>query len=155
MADAAVRAGHTVRLLDLMFAKDPLSAVRAELRRRPARAVGVSVRNLDNNDMRDPQAFAGEAQDIVRAVRAESQAPVALGGAGVGVMPEAMLARTGADVAAVGDGATIFPQWLNALEHQASLDTVPGLAWRRNGGTVRSAPRSAATGSPCRTIAAG
>lgn len=54
VAEATAAAGHEVRLLDLMFAGDPHQAVARELRRFPAEVIGVSQRNLDNNDMLHP-----------------------------------------------------------------------------------------------------
>jgi hypothetical protein len=53
-AEAADRAGHTVRLLDLMFASDPLRAIESALRKASYDIIGLSVRNIDNNDMREP-----------------------------------------------------------------------------------------------------
>ena len=57
MAEAAEQAGHRVRLLDLMFFKDPLNALESELRESRPDLIGISVRNIDNNDMKNPFEF--------------------------------------------------------------------------------------------------
>ncbi|MHB8067164.1 MAG: B12-binding domain-containing radical SAM protein [Desulfobaccales bacterium] len=128
-ADAAARAGHRVRVLDLMFAPRPLQAVEAALRSSAPDLVGLSVRNLDNNDMQAPVEFVTELATITWTVRQFSTAPLVLGGPAVGVMPEPLLRRTGADWAVLGDGETVFPLLLNALEYGGNVPEVPRLAW--------------------------
>lgn len=113
-AEAAERAGHTVRLVDLMFARDPLAMLRAELSRRRPDVVGLSVRNLDNAEWSTPESFVPDAVAAAGEARAAG-VPVLLGGAGVGVMAEALLAATGALAAVAGDGEEAFPSALAEL----------------------------------------
>lgn len=54
VAEAAERAGHGVRVLDMMFARDPLAALRRELDGFRPEVVGISARNIDNADMLAP-----------------------------------------------------------------------------------------------------
>ncbi|MBI5017231.1 MAG: radical SAM protein [Deltaproteobacteria bacterium] len=127
-AEAAERAGHRVRLLDLLSEGDPLGRLRAKLSRRRADVVGLSVRNLDNAEWSAPASYVPAAAQAVAAAKAAG-ARVVLGGAGVGVMAEALLARTGADAAVAGDGEDAFPAVLEALD---SGGADPGAAvWRR------------------------
>jgi hypothetical protein len=107
LAEAAVAAGHRVRLLDLMFQTDLAGALAAALHRDPPEVVGLSVRNLDNNDMQAPVEFVTELAEIARTVQRLSDAPLVLGGPALGVMPEALLRLTGA--AAAGRGRQSQP----------------------------------------------
>ena len=133
VAEAAARAGHRVRLLDLMFRRRPLSDLEAELRHVPPDVIGLSVRNLDNNDMQAPVEFVTELAGTARTIRGLSPAPLVLGGPAVGVMPEALLRLTGASFAVLGDGETVFPALLEALDQGGDVTGVPRLAWLENG----------------------
>jgi hypothetical protein len=50
VAAAARDAGHEVMGIDLMFALDPVSEVRDSVRRFRPDCIGLSVRNIDNQD---------------------------------------------------------------------------------------------------------
>ena len=81
VAEACERAGHRVAMLDLMFETQPHEAVgNAILSSRPD-VVGLSVRNIDNNDMRETAFFLEDLRRIVNAVRGHTNVPVILGGA--------------------------------------------------------------------------
>lgn len=128
VADACERAGHTVTLLDLMFERDAFAAVRnAVLSSRPD-VVGLSVRNIDNNDMRDPVFFLDGVRQLVIAVRELTAAPVILGGAALSVMPEEIMRFTGVSCAVLGDGEVRFPQLLARMGRGEPFDDLPGIA---------------------------
>src|SRR5512143_1205390 len=86
VAEAAERAGHSVRLLDLMFEADPLRAIKAELGGAAFDVIGLSVRNIDNVEMGWPRYFIDELTRLVDAIRAETEAPIIMGGTAVAVM---------------------------------------------------------------------
>ena len=44
-----------MRLLDLMFAGDPLAAIRREVESFQPDVIGLSIRNIDNNDVQSPK----------------------------------------------------------------------------------------------------
>ncbi len=142
-AEAAAAAGHRVELLDLMFQADPLGAVAAALWRFPAEVIGLSFRNLDNNDMQAPTEYVTELANLARTVQRLSPAPLVLGGPAVGIMPEALLRCTGASFAILGDGEAAFPALLGALDHSGGFSQVPRLAWLEDGLYRQSAPSRA------------
>ncbi len=144
-AEAAERAGHEVRFLDLMFSHDPLGAVEDALIGRGADVVGLSVRNIDNNDMRTPAFFAGELGPLVETVRKWTDAAVVLGGAAVGVMPEELLRHTGAECAVPGDGEAVFPELLQNIA-RGDFRKTPGVAWIEDGVFRKNPARSKFTG---------
>jgi radical SAM superfamily enzyme YgiQ (UPF0313 family) len=148
VAEAAERAGHRVRLLDLMFRRHPEEALAAELRANPPDVVGLSVRNIDNNDVQEPVFFARELAGIVRAIRRRTDAPVVLGGAALGVMPGELLRLTGADFAVTGEGDRRFPELLENISRPEGIEKTAGVAWLKDG-TLRTTPQSPPALSAC------
>jgi hypothetical protein len=127
VAEAAERAGHQVRLLDLMFEKRPAGALaRAVADWRPE-VVGLSIRNIDTNDAHNPIVLADEAAELAQTIRRHSCATLVLGGAALGVMPGQLLRRTGAQWAVVSDGDVVFPQLLDALSQGHDPRGIPGV----------------------------
>lgn len=128
IAETAQNAGYKVRLLDLMFERDPMKTVQEELRRFKPDVVGFSIRNIDNNDMQSPSFYIKELLPIIKAVRSEVSVDIILGGAAVSVMPEALLRYTGASFAVTGDGETVFIELLNRLSEGRSPKDLPGVS---------------------------
>ncbi|HHT9113116.1 MAG TPA: B12-binding domain-containing radical SAM protein [Candidatus Wunengus sp. YC65] len=129
VAEAAERASHKVRVLDLMFDQNPLYTLESELNESNPDFIGLSVRNIDNNDMQHPVAFFKDLKPLMDTIRSNTPAPVALGGAAVSVMPEELLRYTGADCAVLGDGEVVFPKLLSALSQGEIPGRLPGIAW--------------------------
>jgi radical SAM superfamily enzyme YgiQ (UPF0313 family) len=129
VAEAAAEAGHRVRLLDLMFARSPDQAVAAAIEEWRPEAIGLSVRNIDNNDMMQPAFYPPELLPIIEIIRSRCKAPVILGGAAVSVMPEELLRFTGANCAICGEGEVVFPELLDWLAKGSMPEDLPGLAW--------------------------
>ena len=129
VAEACERAGHRVTLLDLMFDRDPLQTVRDAVRTVKPDAVGLSVRNIDNNDMRDTAFFLEDLRRMVNAVREQCGAPVILGGSALAVMPEAILRFAEVSCGVLGDGETVFPLLLERIAEGEPFGDVPGMAW--------------------------
>ena len=50
VASALEAAGHTVRVEDLCFARDPHAAARRAVRQARPDVIGVGIRNIDNSD---------------------------------------------------------------------------------------------------------
>jgi radical SAM superfamily enzyme YgiQ (UPF0313 family) len=127
VAQAASGAGHDVRLLDLVFEKDCPGRLSRELVAWRPDVVGLSIRNIDTNDVRNPAVLVDEAAALVATVRTRSKAPMVLGGAALGVMARDILTRTRADWAVIGDGEVVFPQLLAALQAGGDPAEVPGV----------------------------
>ncbi len=133
VAEAAERAGHGVRLLDLMFEHDSTQAVESALRRHSYDIIGLSIRNIDNNDIQHPAFFLKDLKPIVRTIRTFSNAPIVLGGAALGVMPGEILRYCGASYAIVGEGARTFVSLLKAISSGNPPYSIPGVAWIEDG----------------------
>lgn len=124
----ALRAlGHDVAFLDLLSEADPRGAVIREVRSRNPGAVGISIRNLDDQNRQDPRFLLARALEVVGACREATSAPVILGGPGFSILPAQALAFLGADYGVRGDGEEAFPALLEALEAGRDPCEVPGV----------------------------
>lgn len=149
VAQAAETAGHEVQLLDLMFKKDPVGALQSSVRTFQPHVVGLSVRNIDNNDMRNTAALYRPVSLLVNTVRSHGEATVVIGGPAVGVMPEPLLRNTRADYAVIGDGEAIFPELLWQMERGGDPDQTPGVAYVEDGRYVRRPAEPRPLGGEC------
>jgi radical SAM superfamily enzyme YgiQ (UPF0313 family) len=129
IAETAQNAGYKVRLLDLMFERNPLNTVQEELKRFNPDVVGFSIRNIDNNDMQSPSFYIKEILPLIDTVKRKIPANIILGGAAVSVMPEALLRYTRASFAVTGDGETVFIKLLERLSEGRSPKDLPGVSW--------------------------
>lgn len=151
VAEAAERAGHEVHLLDLMFSRDTRAAVLTAVTASRPDVVGLSVRNIDNNAMTDPRFYLDELRELAEIIRLATAAPLVLGGASLGVMPEQILRFCPAALCGVtGEGETVFPLLLERLSRGKAPAGVPGVA-ALDGGIFASSPRPGGQGAPaCR-----
>ncbi len=133
VAEAAERAGHSVTLVDLMFSADPPGAIETVLGRTHYDLVGLSVRNIDNNDMQGTEFYIDDLALLVTTIRSCTDAPIVLGGASLMVMPEEILRATEADCAVIGDGEVTFPRLLDRMARGEPCEDLPGVAFLKDG----------------------
>ncbi len=125
---AAVRAaGHKAVVLDLLAAGDPRAAIERTVQSERPDAIGISVRNVDDQCMERPRFLLEQAIGVVAACRNCSPAPLVLGGAGYSIFPAAALAYLGADLGVCGEGERVFPALLSRLERGADPSDLPGV----------------------------
>ncbi len=143
VAEAAERAGHSVTMLDLMFANDPIRAVEAVLQQEEFGLIGLSVRNIDNNDMYRPVFYIDDLVPLITAIRRQTGTPVVLGGASLTVMPEEILRAAGAECAVIGEGEATFPRLIERMERRESWEDLPGIAFVKDGVFRKNPPPGA------------
>jgi radical SAM superfamily enzyme YgiQ (UPF0313 family) len=124
---ATKQAGHDVALLDLMFVDDPLEEIRKKISQHAPEAIGISVRNIDDQNRQNPVFLLEKVRDVVNQCRSESTAPIILGGAGYSLFPDAVLAYLKADFGIEGDGEAVFPLLLDRLLNGTDPSDLPGL----------------------------
>jgi radical SAM superfamily enzyme YgiQ (UPF0313 family) len=127
MAAATQKAGHGVAMLDLMTEKDTLSALKSAIEGFRPDLIGLSVRNIDDQNMEHPRFLLDPVKEIVAGCRSLSEAPIVLGGAGYSLFPEGALSFLGADMGIQGEGEVVFPDLIERIERGASLLGLPGL----------------------------
>ena len=104
VAGAARRAGHDVRFLDLLTCADPSGSVTHAIDAFAREAIGISVRNIDDQNRDQPRFLLAQIRPVGDACRASSAAPIILGGPGFSIFPDATLRYLGADFGIAGDG---------------------------------------------------
>jgi radical SAM superfamily enzyme YgiQ (UPF0313 family) len=127
VAVAARKAGHQVELLDLMGNTDHLATLSKALARVVPQVIGISVRNVDNQNMGKTRFLLSSVRKIISRCRLYSDAPIVVGGAGFSIFPVAALHYLGADLGICGEGEMAFPQLLKTLEHGGDLSHLAGL----------------------------
>lgn len=141
VASALDAAGHRVRLLDLCFARDPVTTAREAASAFKPDIIGVSVRNIDNSDAIALRHYTPEARGVLHALRnAAPAARVIAGGAAFGVAPEALFRDLGVDYAVAGDGERASVALVNALTSAVAIEALPGLVRERDGTVVFTPP---------------
>jgi radical SAM superfamily enzyme YgiQ (UPF0313 family) len=133
VAQATMDQGHEVEWLDLMAERDPDKVVMRTLERFQPQAIGVSVRNIDDQNMANPRFLLEQAREAVRFCRSVSASPIVLGGAGYSLFPDSSLEYLGADMGIQGEGESAFPLLIEAVERGRPLSGVPGLYLRGRG----------------------
>jgi histone acetyltransferase (RNA polymerase elongator complex component) len=87
VAAACRKAGHDVVLLNLMFAGDTPSAIQDCGEGFRPEVIGISVRNIDDQNMADPKFLLPPVREVVKTCRRRSAAPIIVGGAGYSIFP--------------------------------------------------------------------
>lgn len=139
---AATPQRHEKLFWDLCFEADPLGTVARNLREQRPELVAIGLRNLQNMDYTDVTANLDAYRALVRTVRANSAAPIVLGGGGFSVTPQALMLDLGADYGIAGEGERAFPRLLDELESpRPALQNVERLYSRADGGLRYSGGR--------------
>jgi len=127
VAAACRRAGHEAVLLNLMFERDPVAALQKCVEEFRPEVIGISVRNVDDQNMASPKFLLTAARDVVATCRRLSGAPIVVGGPGYSMFPESALRFLQADMGIRGEGETVFPELLERLESRADPYGLPGV----------------------------
>ncbi len=139
-ADLLWERGLLPRLLDLCFEGNPDRALRETLSGEAYLLVGLTLRNTDDCYLASGDDFLPEFARLAELVRHHSKAPLAVGGSGYSVFPEAVLHTVGADFGIIGDGEVALAQLATVLCGEGELADVPGLVWHDNGRLRRNPP---------------
>ncbi len=136
----AISTRHEVRCLDLNCLGEDQALEQAVVAWDPE-IVGLSLRNVDNTDSRDPRSFMEEYRELALRVRRCTGAPIVLGGSGFTLFPDEAMALLEADYGVVGEGERLEPL-LEALASGRDPAGVPGVitARRQGGGGPPAAP---------------
>lgn len=131
VAEAAVRAGMEVSILDLALCEDPPTAIREHFASRSPSLIGLSFRNVDDCFWPSAQWFVPGLAQLVQDLRRLSDAPIVVGGVGFSVFARQVVEHTGADFGIRGDGETATIALYRELRNGRDYEKVPGLIWRQ------------------------
>jgi radical SAM superfamily enzyme YgiQ (UPF0313 family) len=127
VAAATQKTGHEVAMVDLMAEKDTGVVLKEAIEGFRPELVGISVRNIDDQNMERSRFLLDPVKEIVARCRNLSRATIVLGGAGYSLFPESALSFLGADMGIQGEGEEVFPEVIARIEQGASLLGLPGL----------------------------
>jgi radical SAM superfamily enzyme YgiQ (UPF0313 family) len=129
VAAATEKAGHKVRLLNLMVHGNSRKLLADAIQDFNPELIGLSVRNIDDQCKEAPKFLLEPVKEVVSCCRTFSGAPIVLGGAGYTIFPQSVLHYLGADMGIQGEGEQAFVQLIERLQQKADLTEVPGLFW--------------------------
>lgn len=107
--------------------------------------VGVSIRNIDGANSLDMTSFIPGYSEIMAAVRASTNAPVIMGGAGFSIFPEKLFQLLSPDYGITGEGEESLRQLILALNNYVAdgsqdkindYSKIEGLISKETGGLV-------------------
>jgi len=127
VAGALREAGHDVTFLDLLDSPDPDTDLRRTVAEGQPEVIGISVRNIDDQNAREPRFLLEKARGVVAACREASPSPIVLGGPGYSLFPREALAYLGADYGIRGDGERAFQVLLERLDEGRDPRGIPGI----------------------------
>jgi len=127
VATATRKSGHDVAMVDLMTEEDTRSVLRGAIEGFRPDMIGISVRNIDDQNMENPRFLLDPVKEVVAGCRSLSKATIVLGGAGYSIFPERALSFLGADMGIQGEGEMVFPGLIERMERGASLSGLAGL----------------------------
>ena len=127
VAAATRNAGHEVVLVNLMFEGDPKLILRSTLEVFRPQIIGISVRNIDDQNMPQPRFLLSPVREVVANCRSFSEAPIVLGGPGYSIFPESALRYLGADMGIQGEGEVVFPLLLDRIGKGGEVSDLPGI----------------------------
>lgn len=147
VAGAVREAGHEVQIFERLFAHDLNSQLANKLKDFQPDVVGVSIRLVFGDEL-DADAPLGtrhtdlrqQVKEITDIVRQNSNARIVMGGPGFNYYARDWLEYLGLDYGIRGEGEEAFPLFLERLEEGVDIFSVPGSAYRKNGGYQINSP---------------
>lgn len=116
IAAALAAAGYETEQFDFLASGESEELLAARIAAFAPDYLCLSLRNLDNCDSLSATGYPAIAKRLVEVIRKGSQAPVIIGGPAFSIMPEELLAYTGADYGIVGEGERLVCALLRDLE---------------------------------------
>lgn len=130
-----------VDLLDLCFSSDTVSPIEDYFAHNSVIAVGISLRNTDDTYFASQDFFIPELKEVIDCIKAQTKAPLILGGSGFSIMPEAILDYCDLDLGIWGEGEYSLPLLITKIASNQDCRDVPALVYRTRGGFHRNPPK--------------
>lgn len=124
---ALLARGFETRMINLMAAENTQNILKNAINEFYPDAIGISVRNIDTQDVKNPKFLLDPVKSMVDWCRTFSQSPVIIGGAGYSIFPEAVLDFLGADMGLKGEGEIVFPELLHRISAGLPITDIDGL----------------------------
>ncbi len=109
--------------------------------------VGLSLRNIDDNNLFSKNSFVEWYRTLARTVRESCDAVLVLGGAGFSIFPGLLLDELGADYGIKGEGEAALCDLVGCIAENRSPEGIEGLVFRTPEG-IKINPRTTFTRNP-------
>lgn len=117
IAGALEAGGHQTRQCDFLVSGKSNEALAAAVNEFRPDVVSLSLRNIDNVDSfsQETHWYLAQTKELVKVIRAQTAAPIVVGGAGFTIMPEAILDYLGCEHGVVGEGEGLICALVDGL----------------------------------------
>lgn len=109
------KAGLDVDFLDLLDCPNPIIAIKDTIKHSKPDYIGISIRNIDNQDMEKPIFYLTNIRDYINSIKETTSSVIILGGAGFSIFPKECLDYLDVNLGIVGEGEKTFPALINDL----------------------------------------
>ena len=106
-----LKEGYDIRVLDLCFEDDPVSATKNTLNDFQPDIIGISIRNLESSTT----FLIPTIKDVVDCCKDYGKGKIILGGTAFSITPEDILRYFGVDLGVIGEGEESVPELLRRL----------------------------------------
>jgi radical SAM superfamily enzyme YgiQ (UPF0313 family) len=128
---ASLRAeGHEARMLDLCHEKDVGAAIASHLTAWQPDLVGISLRQLENNQMIGHSSYLEEAKQVVEQVKSVLSCPIVVGGAAFSLFPGETLRFLDVPYGLAGEADHSVTALVHRIETGQPPSDVPGACYR-------------------------
>jgi tryptophan 2-C-methyltransferase len=137
LSTALEASGFETEVLDLTFHREDWRETLAEhLRSRNPFLIGVTCRNTDSVYAFEQRPFVKRYKDVIDEIRALTDSPIVVGGAGFSTMPFALVDYFNVEFGVKGPGEKIICDLALAISAGRPAEEVPGLLINRGSGRV-------------------
>lgn len=137
IAGELIKHNHELLCIDLCFEDSPTITVEKAMQDFNPDVVGISIRNIDNQNFLEPIFNLPFIRRLNLHCRELSPScKIVLGGPGFTLMPEEIMRYTYADFGIIGPGEKNFPILLERLTKNENINDIPGLIYFRKGSNV-------------------
>jgi radical SAM superfamily enzyme YgiQ (UPF0313 family) len=119
-----------IKLFDLNL--NSLSEIENYLKENNPEYVGVSFRNIDNQDSHIKFDFVTDYIKLLQLIRTSSKSKIIIGGAAFSVYPEKLFNLLKPDFGITGEGEESIYQLINCLENNLDYSKIEGLVYYKN-----------------------
>jgi len=127
VAAALEHAGHSIRVVNLMQPGHVSRFLTPALKAFVPDIIGISVRNIDDQNMGAPQFLLSQIKPVIAECRSHSAAPIVLGGPGYSIFPQSALDYLEADFGIQGEGEWGAGELIRRIEEDAAFEGLNGL----------------------------
>jgi radical SAM superfamily enzyme YgiQ (UPF0313 family) len=138
------QSGHQVEIHDLCFQSDIEHSVVSHLESFNPELVGISLRNTENNEMFYYRSYLEETKGLVETIQKHSRAQLVMGGSGFTLFPGELLEYLDLSYWIAGEGETAFTSFVQYLQGEEELESIPGICHRDRTSILISPPARAA-----------